>query len=262
MKNTIYRVPYKHGDTIKIKPFFDVHLGNAYCDKQAFIKYLADSDKNTHFMGGGDLLDSIIVTDPRFEKHADATEKTAILDEQVDMAVNLLWPYRDRIIGIGRGNHENEVIRRHGTDLAWRVCEKLDCEYLGYSGFITLRLRTKSGGGRTIKIKWHHGWGGGARTQGADLTKYSHDTKHWEADIFLYGHVHKKQMDKIQRSGVVGTRHISKPQHIAICGTFLKTYADGYDSTYSEVKGYPPVSIGGITISIKPVKSWVEIDIS
>jgi len=259
MKIVPYHIPYTYGDVIKLKPIFDVHLGNSYCDEKAFIEYLADSDDKTYFMGGGDLLDSIIVTDPRYAKHADSTERTAILDAQVDKAVKMLWPYRDRIIGLGRGNHEDTVILRAGTDLIWRVCEKLDCEYLGYSGFINLKLRAEGGGGRTIKIKWHHGWGGGSRTQGADITKYSKDTAYWDADLFLYGHVHKKQYDEIPRLGIAGKSLISKPILFGICGTFLKTYSSTYDSTYSEKKGYPPVAIGGLTVHIQPKRQWVKI---
>ena len=259
MKVVSYSIPYKFGDVIKIKPYFDVHLGNAYCDKPAFIKYLKESDEHTYFMGGGDLLDSIIVTDPRYAKHVDDTARTAILDEQVDQAIEMLWPYRDRIIGLGRGNHEDVVIKKSGTDVIWRVCEKLDCEYLGYSGFVILKMRESNGRGRTVRIKWHHGWGGGSRTQGADITKYSKDTAYWDADLFLYGHVHKKQSDEIPRLGTIGKSVIAKNKLFAICGTFLKTYSATYDASYSEVKGYPPVAIGGLTVHIQPTHKWVKM---
>jgi len=259
MKVVSYNIPYVYGETITLKPIFDVHLGSAYCDEKSFKEYLADSNKNTYFMSGGDLLDSIIVTDPRYSKHVDGTERTAILDEQVDKAVEILRPYRKNIIGLGRGNHEDTVVKHSGTDVTWRICEQLDCEYLGYSGFVILKLREKDGRGRTVTIKWHHGWGGGSRTQGADITKYSKDTAYWDADLFLYGHVHKKQYDEIPRLGISGKSLISKPIHFAICGTFLKTYSSTYDSTYSEVKGYPPVAIGGLTIHIKPNNKWVDI---
>jgi len=258
-----HRVDYeKYGNIVKIKPIFDVHLGNKYCDKKALKNYLAEDDDHlTYFIGGGDLMDSIVITDPRYEKHVDDTPLDAIIDAQVDEMYELLEPYKDRIIGLGRGNHENVVIKKCGTDPTGRLCKKLDCAYLGYSGLIRLIMSEgeKGGRGRTVFIRWHHGWGGGSRTQGADLTKYSKDTMYWDADVFLYGHVHRKQSDRVPRLGLSGEVLISKPKVIGICGTFLKTYSKTVDTTYSEVKGYPPTEIGGIKVNIQPTDRWVKI---
>jgi predicted phosphodiesterase len=259
-----HRVNYNYGDVIKIKPIGDVHFGNKYCDKKNFKEFLADSDDDTYFLGIGDLLDSIITKDiKRYEKHSDDSVSDAVIDEQVNGMSEILMPYRDKIIGLGRGNHESTIRKYCGTDPMARLCEKLECTYLGYSGLIKLILSENGTRSRTVIIRWHHGWGGGSRTQGADLTKYSKDTMHWDADIFLYGHVHRKQSDSVPRIGLAGTKIISKPKLIGICGTFLKTYSDTIESTYSEEKGYPPVEIGGIKVNIKPrehwVKSWIDI---
>ena len=258
------RIPYKYGDVIHIKPIADVHLGNRYSDKRAFKRYLENSEPDTYFIGIGDVLDSIIVTDPRYEKHADGTDETgAIIDDQVSIAYDILKPYKDRIIGLGKGNHENVIVKRCGTDPIKTLCDKLDCPHLGLSGLIKLTLSENGNRGRNIVIRYHHGWGGGSRTQGADLTKYSKDTMYWDADLFLYGHVHRKQADSVPRLGLVGNTLVSKPKHLGICGTFLKTYSNTIDTTYSELKGYPPVEIGGIVCNIKPDKNsykmWIDV---
>ena len=259
-----HRVEYSYGDVIKIKPIGDVHFGNKYCDKNAFKSFLEDSDDNTYFLGIGDLMDSIIVSDlKRYQKHSDDIAGDAILDSQIDGIYEILKPYKDKIIGLGRGNHEDTIIKYCGTDLMQRLCNRLECKYLGLSGLIRFMMTDSGARGRTIIIRWHHGWGGGSRTQGADLTKYSKDTMHWDADIFLYGHVHRKQSDAVPRLGLSGEKLINKPKLIGICGTFLKTYSNTTSSTYSELKGYPPVEIGGITVNIKPreygVKSWIDV---
>lgn len=251
------RIPYKFGETIRIKPIFDVHLGNRYCDVAAFKRFI---DDDCYFFGGGDFLDSIITRDiKRYEKHADDTESDAIIDEQVKKGFALLEPVKDRIIGWGRGNHEGAIRKHCGTDPAARLAEKLNATYLGYSGLIRLIFSENGGRGRTVIIRWHHGWGGGSRTQGADLTKYAKDMAFWDSDIFLYGHVHRLNTDKIPRLGLVGDRLRSKPKHLGICGTFLKTYTTTADSTYSEEKGYPPIAVGGLTVSIKPEREWCSI---
>jgi len=253
-------IPYEYGDKFKLKPIADVHLGAVACDEKAFKEYMADSDDKTYFIGIGDLYDAIIVTDPRYQKSSDKSKGDAVIDEQVDRGVELLMPYKDKILGLGYGNHERTIIRRSGSDMMKRTCRRLGVKELGYSGLFKLIFRMVHGAGRSVIIRYHHGWGGGSRTQGADLTKFSKDVAYWDADLFLYGHVHKKQSDEIPRLGLRGKSLIAKPKIMCICGTFLKTYMDSSDATYSEVCGYPPTAIGGINIDITPnTNGWVTI---
>ena len=101
------RIEYHYGETIKIKPIFDVHYGSNNCDVSKFKKYIEDYDENTYFIGGGDLLDSITVTDPRYRKSNDSTSNDAVIDEQVNKMIEFLKPIKKRIIALGSGNHED-----------------------------------------------------------------------------------------------------------------------------------------------------------
>lgn len=257
-----YPIEYTYGDIIRIRPIADVHIGNAHCDINAFRSYLREADPKTYFIGIGDLYDAIIFSDPRYTRSSDGTEREDMLDELIDIGEKELLPYKDRIICLGDGNHERRISKKYGTNLIKRLAKRLSTSYIGYSSLIKLILSEKGSRGRTVIIRTHHGWGGGSRTQGADITKFSKDTKYWDADIFLYGHVHKKQTDRIPRIGLIGENMKSKPKLLAICGTFLKTYSKGPESTYSEEAGYPPIDVGGLTINIKPdatyFKMWVD----
>lgn len=257
-------IQYALGDTIRIKPIFDVHLRNAFCDERAFVRYLQENDTpQTYFIGGGDLMDSIVTTDKRYQKSSDGTNGDAIIDEQVDTAYDILLPYKDRILGLGTGNHEQVITKKCGTDPTRRLCSQLNVPYLGYSCLYRLNLRMNDGHGRSVVIRQHHGWGGGSRTRGGSITVFERDLGHWDADIYLYGHVHKKQFDRTERLGLSGTTLIAKPMLMCICGTYLKTFSNTADASYSEIKGYPPVEIGGLTICIKPNSRrydlWVEM---
>lgn len=264
-----FMIPY-HGrsEIIKIKPCFDWHVGNKYCDVNAIKRYLSDRDENTYLIGGGDLIDAVITKDiKRYMKHTDDTVGDDIIDEQIERLYDLLKDYEGHIIGLGTGNHESTVLKHHGTHPVRRLAKRLNTVSLGYSWMVRLRFKKYGkkndyqGNVRTVIIRGHHGWGGGSRTQGADLTKYSKDITYWSADMFLYGHVHRRQSDKIDRLAWIGKKLISKPKHIFICGTFLKTLSNTDEPTYSEEKGYPPVSIGGINIRMRPgTKKWVEVD--
>ena len=258
---TTKRINYKRGQTFNIKPIADVHLGAKACDQKAFKAYLADSDEDTYFIGIGDLHDAIVVQDPRYDKSSDGEEGDDVVDKQVDRGVDLLEPYKEKIIGLGVGNHERTVIRRCGTNMTKRTCRRLGTVNLGYSGLIRLIFSENGARGRTVIVRYHHGWGGGGRTAGGDLTKFSRDLAYWDADLFLYGHVHKKQFAEQPRLSLVGEKLIAKPKVMCICGTFLRTYMDTDDATYSEVSGYPPVAVGGHNISITPNDKWVSIKV-
>lgn len=256
MVKTQSTIEYVYGDVFTLKPIADVHLCAAACDEKAFIKYLAESDEYTRFIGIGDMVDSIIVSDTkRYRKSGDMTRDDDIVDEQVDRMVSILEPYKDRILGLGSGNHEDEIAKRHGTNPAKRICKALEVPFLGYSFLYRLTFSINKSRTRRIIIRGTHGWGGGSRTQGGDLTKFSRDVAYYDADLFLYGHVHRCQYDEFPRLGLSGEKKLqlyANPKKLVLCGTFLKTLSDNDTPTYSEVKGYPPVKIGSPTITLKP----------
>ena len=261
---TTIHIPYKYGDTVSLLPLSDIHRGSKHCDVRALHETLKQTTDETIIIGLGDWFDAIIAKDIRYRKSNDDTLGDEVLDEQIDLLQSDLEPYKGKIHAVGIGNHEEQIINRCGTNITKTLCKKLssdkhEVKYLGYSGLIRLLFSENGGRGRTVVIRYHHGWGGGSRTQGADLTKYSKDVSHWEADIFLYGHTHRKQDDRIPRIGLVGERIVAKPKIICICGTYLKTYSSSENPTYSEVKGYPPVEIGTPLIHITPTEHWVEI---
>lgn len=246
------RISYKSGDVFRLKPISDWHIGADACDEKAIREYMADSDERTYFIGIGDLMDSIIVTDAkRYRKSSDNTKGNGIIDEQVDRCAEILMPYRERILGIGTGNHEDTIVTKCGTDPTARLCARLDVLNLGYSGLFEIIFTQNGSRGRSVVIRYHHGYAGG-RTEGGQLTTLARETKHWEADVFLYGHGHNYQTYTIPRMGKSGSKLISKDQVILLCGTFLKTYVIG-DVTYSEKKGYAPVRVGSPYVTIKPL---------
>jgi len=256
---TTYEIPYKNGQKFKLRPIFDVHLGNKACDSRKLRKDIDESDEDTYFLLGGDVMDSIIVKDKRYRKSIDDVDGDPIIDRQLARAVEIFEPIKDRIIGIGSGNHEDAIVINSGTDPTQRLCDALGVSNLGYSGIVRLVFFQKGkkgtrGRSRTLMIRWHHGWGGGTRTQGGSITKYSKDVPYWEADLYLYGHDHRLQTDDVPRMVVKGDRLVAHPRRICLCGSYLKSYIIGKPSsvTYSEKFGFPPITVGGLTVQLSP----------
>ena len=131
------------------------------------------------------------------------------------------------------------------------LCDMLGVPYGGYTYFLTLRFRGDNGGGRTVTIRAPHGWGGGSRTEGADITKFCRDAGKYNADIFCYGHVHKLQAYATPIVGSNGKTLVAKDRWVVLTGTWLKTLSHNTDSTYSERAGFAPIHVGSPTISLE-----------
>jgi hypothetical protein len=200
------------------------------------------------------------VQDKRYNKSMDATTQECVIDEQIEEAYQCLLPYKDRIIGLGEGNHER-VIANMGTNPIQRLCNKLGCDYLGYTFMCSIILRENNGRGRTVTIYGNHGWGGGTRTEGGDLTKYAKVMQSYESDIYLFGHTHGLVSKRSPRFSLIGKKLMAKDRFLCVCGTFLKTISPDSIPSWSETRGFHPARIGGIDISIKPNHEWCDIKV-
>jgi hypothetical protein len=258
-------IEYKYGDTFKLLPLSDLHYDgrgrNSLCDIQKLRKDLKERvDEKTIILGIGDWFGGILPSDvKRYRKAHDSASGENILDEQIDGLYEELSPYKEQIYAIGDGNHEDSILIHCGTDLIRRLIAKLNTDiqkpiiHLGYSWLLQLRFREIDGRSRTIVIRGHHGWGGGSRTEGADITKYSHDVKFWSADLFLYGHVHRLKLNDIEEGRIVGDSSWKTfLKRMVICGTYQKTYASTQSATYAEKKGFPPVTLRHPIIYLTP----------
>ncbi|MEO0249107.1 MAG: hypothetical protein ABIN58_06095, partial [candidate division WOR-3 bacterium] len=148
------KLTYNLGDVIRIRILADVHYGHKTCDVRALKEYLRVEDPNTYFVGNGDLLDSIVVKDSRrYRKSMDDTAGDDLLDEQINGMVALLEPVKEKILGLGTGNHEDAITRMCSTNPMKRLCGTLGVPFLGYSWLLRLSMVDKKGGrGRAVVI--------------------------------------------------------------------------------------------------------------
>lgn len=165
------------------------------------------------------------------------------------------------------GNHEWKILERTGTDPTKRICEKLGVKNLGYQCLIHLTLRPdglsegRYGGSRTVKLFAHHGWGGGTRTRGGDMTKVSRKPGEYIADIYIFAHSHQSWSDPETRLDVTSKgKPISRDCLIINPGTFKKGLSPGTIPTYEERQGYGPQRLGGRVIEIEvDTHKWVNL---
>jgi hypothetical protein len=270
MKGKILVYPIKYQsrkDVIKIKPLMDLHKGANTCDLRAFKEFIKDRDELTYFFTLGDLWDAIYFDDKRFRLSGNdlkGTEDDDPIDEEVKEMAEILKPIQDRIICVGTGNHEDVVSKRCHTNLSKRLAALIDRPYLGYSFWFRLLL-IRDRMSHAVDFFCAHGFGGGTKTEGGSITKYSRFADRFLCDVFCVGHDHLKQYVRYPMLGIAGAKDVhlyGRPKLVCLGGSWKKAYSDSAAVTWEETKGFPPTEIGGVTIEIKGTDSGVKLSVS
>jgi len=215
----------------------------------------------------GDVFDALVVSDSkRFRlsnidsNYFNCDNPDRFLDMQIDDAVELFTPYTSQLLGIMRGNHEDQILKRYNTDMTWQLCDRLGNKDLdlGYSALLYLRLKYNSPNpstkpsGRAIRMFLHHGYGGGSRTEGGAITTYSRFITYYDADIYLVGHSHQQWSKKIARVGINRKGDWEdRTVILANTGTFKKSLTEGVAPTWEETMGFNPRLLGGTVVEVK-----------
>ncbi len=263
-------LPVNSDSPLRLALFSDTHVGSRYFAKPQFTKFLAESMEhpNAYLMGIGDQIEAILQTDKRFaisgidSKYLASETPDELLDMQSQDFVNLLKPYQDRLLGLLEGNHEG-VMRLKGFGIHRQICTALNCENLGRSCLFLLKLVNGTGRVRSLTIFAHHGFGGGGRTEGGSITKYSRFIHYYDADIYISAHDHDHWTKKVARIGITNTgKMVAKDMILCNTGAFMKTLSDTDTPSWAETRGFPPRSLGGIVLDVTPDShAWLTVKI-
>ena len=237
-------------EQIEIVPFGDIHYGNPNCKIKKFkevIDYIAKTE-NCYGIGMGDYLDCITNQDNRF----DPSNGYDFIDDNVAYMVNLLKPIKHKLIALVTGNHEYKINTLGIGDPTLRMCRELEIPYLGYSGFVKLKVDAKYHI-RSLIILAHHGWSAGRKT-GNIINSVESLSQYWDADIYLCGHSHHLSATRQIKIGWTGEKKLI----FANTGTFLET-ATKNTTCYSERGGYPPRKLGVLKLKWFPKRDDIHV---
>ena len=263
MEVIIKEIFYRRPDIFYLYPFFDLHLGAIESSENALIRKVAECANRGRkglALGGGDWADCITTKDNRWRGNGLAlwVEKSNIVDSQKRRCEEIFNPLKEQgqLLGIGTGNHEEEIHRRHNDDIARNLCRDMNVPYAGYQSYIVLKF---SRAGKTTHSLVIHSWHGAgcAQTEGARLMRLVRLVNDIEADIYLMGHLHTMTSYTPDRLIYHDGKIKSIKLAATICGSWLKTYNQPnegilQDPTYGEEKGYKPSRIGMPIIRITP----------
>lgn len=282
MRTAYHAFPVKRGDHINLCFLGDIHLGASGClleEAKEVVRWIA-KDPKTYWVGMGDYADSIVYTDAkRYDpatvqvleddiwKKRKHTPKQKLerrfcsIDNQIDAFVDLVWPIREKCLGLLEGNHEYEIARRGQTDPLQRILYKLndpkgerplDIPDMGYEGCLGLSLQ-RGRASQLLRVYLHHGAGHGASAV-RKLELMSRDTF---ADMYVMGHVHRKNMSDEERWVFPFNNRRKELQarrrtvHYVITGTFLTKSVPNGPITYGQRAAYHLPGVGSPYVQIR-----------
>jgi predicted phosphodiesterase len=231
---------------VKLMMMSDLHIGALHNDYKRIEQDLKRAkDEDALIAINGDIFDMILPGDrkryrsnnlhPRMYEAGDD-----MIGESIRWAIEILEPYRDRIIMIGDGNHDDSVARFHHIEPVKQLVIMLNgkngkIKYGGYHGWIHFTIFRGEDRGHYV-INYHHGAGGAAPvTKGAIV--FSRANMWIEgADAIWRGHTHTLQAGRDAKIGynVMARTPESRIKHRTVLTVRTGSYMDTYVGTTSE----------------------------
>lgn len=227
-------------DVLELHTFADEHIGDAHCDIPRLkerVAYVANTP-NAYCIMNGDILDYASRS-----SIGDIETREFNIMGQLEKAVELFTPIKDKIIAITNGNHENRGYRKEGIDISKMIAMQLGLGdvYAPAAAIIFLRFGKQSlkRDGRPIRytIFANHGTGGG-RKEGAKAIRLADMASIIDADVYIHSHTH---LPMVMKQGFF--RVDASSSSIAnVTKLFVNTASNLYYGGYGESGEFKPNS--------------------
>lgn len=235
-----------------IVPIGDSHVGSkntVYGDIEYVVDFI-EKTPNALWIGMGDYAEAITPKDTRFDlRNFDIHMATP--RKQYGYIEGLFERIKDKGLGLIQGNHDWNLWKYNNHDYVEEMGERLGIPYLGYDGYIRLRL-IRSRNRLNFNIYAHHG-NSSARTTGGKINRIEDlDGIVPLCNLYLMGHVHlsgpSPACNKLRVDNRLNIKFVQ--ENFCFTGSFLKGYMKG-NNTYIERKGYKPTSLGSPLINLQ-----------
>jgi hypothetical protein len=184
---------------IELHTFADEHIGDEHSDIKRVLQRIeyVKNTPNAYCILNGDILDNATKT-----SIGDTYTQEFNPMEQLQKAVDLFSPIKEKCICITHGNHENRTYRKEGINLSYLLAAQLGLldRYTPTSAVLFVRFgklsrnsKETNGSGNVRKVCYTiyalHGSGGG-RKEGAKAIRLADMTSIVDTDIYLHSHTH------------------------------------------------------------------------
>ena len=228
-------------DTLKVEVFADLHIGDRHCDMRLIrdrVKALED-DPHAYCILNGDILNNATKTSV-----SDCYSESLSPMEQIQQAMELFGPVKDRILAITTGNHERRTYNKEGIDLMEVFARQIGlydrfspASVLLFIHFGKSSRRAAEGRKMTYILFVNHGSGGG-RKEGAKAIRLADMACIVDADAYIHSHTH---LPMIFKQGMYRAC-LNNDSAALVDKLFVNTAASLDYGGYGEVQEFKPAS--------------------
>lgn len=217
--------------------FSDEHIGDANSDIQGLknrIEYVR-THENCYAILNGDIIDNATKTSV-----SDIYSQTMNPQSQVDMAVELFEPIKDKILCSTLGNHEARTYKKEGIDPMAEICKRLGIHNRYSTTACLLFIRFGSNINHKSRKMCYTGYvthgSGGGRKEGAKAIRLADLAAIVDFDFVVMGHTHLPLTMKIDSYRVCQSASTAYP----ITKLFVNSSANLNYGGYGETLGCKP----------------------
>ena len=184
---------------IELHTFSDEHIGDEQSDIKRVLQRIeyVKNTPNAYCILNGDIIDNATKT-----SIGDTYTQALNPMEQLERAIAIFEPIKDKILCITHGNHENRTYKKEGINLSRLIATQLGLSerYTATSAVLFIRFgankrgaKETNGSGKLRKICYTvyvlHGSGGG-RKEGAKAIRLADMASIVDTDIYIHSHTH------------------------------------------------------------------------
>lgn len=243
MKAYQFLTEAKANKVIKLALLSDIHFDSPDCDRETLKKHLDFCLKDGRYiMFGGDLFDAILLKDQKRAVPHLIENTDCQLNKKLNEIYEFLKPYQKQILFMGRGNHEESILKYNGLDVLQMLATMLNMgqEHKilvgNYANFLRFTFKKPSDRKELhFDLFQHHGAGGSApQTKG--MLDFQQIAKGTNADLIWLGHKHNSLIDYstpimyIDRDGEV----ILKNRQCIMTPSYQKGRTIDYNANFAE----------------------------
>lgn len=250
-----------HNGEWRMDIYGDTHLGTLSVDEDRLRRDIVDTKETGRpWVHVGDVIDGIITGDRRFNEFYKrnlapwawtAFQGGKLIQAQWDRFEELFEPIWTQGIvalsGDGKHNEMKDVSDCFATVLeTWTMPGGFPACF-----YVPTFKRGQSTAKRSCPIMLHHGWFTG-RTRSCKVINLERALAQFpQVWAFICGHGHDKVPARVNSLIFEDGKVTERIRRAGMTGAYLRTYADKTVG-YGEIKGYPPVALGKITLVLRP----------
>ena len=241
---------------IELHTFADEHIGDEHSDIKRVlqrIEYIKNVP-NAYCILNGDIIDNATKT-----SIGDTYTQVFNPMEQLEKAIEIFAPIKDKILCITHGNHENRTYKKEGINISRMIATQLGLsdKYTPTSAVLFLRFGKGSSDIHYRKIAYTlyvlHGNGGG-RKEGAKAIRLADMAGIIDTDIYIHSHTH---LPMIMKQAYY--RIDNKNSYVALVDKlFVNTASNLTYGGYGEAGAFKPSSTDTPVIYLNGTRKYFE----